>query len=172
MCFAENTTQITVWTQRNMYGSEMFNTGYDEYVEGFSLKWYLVWESLDTLHELTTSDDYGLLVTVRTADNQEYYAIFNTFQVGNASSGYKLHVAGYSGTAGGDAMLACDGQPFVTADNDNANKCAGSSEYGNGGGWWYPEDCQGVFINSPGDRFRWPGVPGEKIIYSAMYLRN
>ena len=49
------------------------------------------------------------------------YAYYNFFMVGNAASKYKLHVVGYSGTAG-DSIINrynINGMAFSTYDRDN-----------------------------------------------------
>ena len=80
-------------------------------------------------------------------NGQRYFAKYKTFQVGNESQGYCLHVDGYSGNAG-DALKYHDGMKFSTYDRDNdkyaQGNCAASSVHA--GGWWH-NHCVLVHLN-------------------------
>lgn len=52
------------------------------------------------MHTLTTQGKYELRVDISDFDGNTAYATYSTFSVGNASTNYKLSVAGYRGNAG------------------------------------------------------------------------
>ncbi|XP_035689136.1 angiopoietin-related protein 1-like [Branchiostoma floridae] len=51
-------------------------------------------------------------------NNESRYAEYSTFRVSGESDGYRLHISGYSGTAG-DSMTYNNGHRFSTVDRDN-----------------------------------------------------
>ena len=53
------------------------------------------------LYQLTSSRSYILRVELEDYQGNTTYAEYNTFYIGNETSGYKLTVDGYNGTAGG-----------------------------------------------------------------------
>eukprot|EP00058_Branchiostoma_floridae_P003917 XP_002589405.1 hypothetical protein BRAFLDRAFT_77847 [Branchiostoma floridae] len=73
---------------------------------------------------------------------------YSTFRVSGESDGYRLHISGYSGTAG-DAMADRhynNGQRFSTVDRDNDDWYSHCSQQFGQGGWWY-RDCGASFLN-------------------------
>ncbi|XP_035697724.1 microfibril-associated glycoprotein 4-like [Branchiostoma floridae] len=62
------------------------------------------------------------------------------------SDGYRLHISGYSGTAGDSMDYHNNGQRFSTMDRDNdASKIDCSQRYGQGGWWFW--SCSYSFLN-------------------------
>jgi hypothetical protein len=53
----------------------------------------------DVIHSLTKTNQ-ELRVEVTSFDDEEAYALYSTFQIGNESNKYQITVSGYSGTAG------------------------------------------------------------------------
>jgi len=88
-------------------------------------------------------------------DGQWYWAEYSKFIVDAESTGYTLHVGGYTGTAG-DAMMAIgsadtmDGAKFTTYDKDNDKYAPGNCANGVAnymvGGFWM-NACTRVCIN-------------------------
>ena len=62
------------------------------------------------------------------------------FRVEDEDQGYRLHITGYSGTAGnslgGDGSPPHDGKKFSTWDRDN-DENNGNCALGYKGGWWF-----------------------------------
>ena len=52
------------------------------------------------LHTMTKVGDHQLRVDIEDWDGHARYALYNTFNVGDTRSKYKLSVGGYSGNAG------------------------------------------------------------------------
>ncbi|XP_035663855.1 techylectin-5A-like [Branchiostoma floridae] len=56
--------------------------------------------------------------------------------VSDESDGYRLHISGYSGSAG-DAMADSNGQRFSTVDRDNDGWYRHCSQRYGQAGWWF-----------------------------------
>ena len=52
------------------------------------------------ISRLTLQRNYELRIDLEDFNGNKVYAKYNTFYVGGAATKYKLHVGGYSGTAG------------------------------------------------------------------------
>ena len=65
---------------------------------------------LSNLHKITAGGQYELRVDLRDK-GESVYAQYDKFSVSEPRTRYKVHVGGYSGTAGGSAATttACDG---------------------------------------------------------------
>ena len=144
-----------------------------EYKTGFGDVTTNFWIGNDQLNSLTQEGGYRLYCELKSlADNLWYYAWYDTFTVGNESTGYQLQVTGYSGTAGNAfnwVGMELNGMKFTTNDVDNDlydGNCAG----GYGGGFWY-NDCSATRPNSFGDWFDWyPLPPGPDLLTSRLLI--
>jgi len=80
-----------------------------------------------------------------------------------------MHVSGYKGNAGRDALSYHNGQKFTTFDRDNDQSslnCA--ADYG--GGFWY-KTCIYCCVNCHYSLFIWNGLPGGQALQSSrMWL--
>ncbi|XP_073828520.1 ryncolin-4-like isoform X2 [Musca autumnalis] len=131
----------SIWTTiaRRMDGSVDFYRSWTEYKAGFgnppSGEFFI---GLKKLHLLTTAVPHvELKIVIRSWDNEERYAIYDGFQIGNETEKYRIKLLGaYSGNAA-DAMRIHDGQHFTTFDEDNDEEdnvnCAKEFE----GAWWF-----------------------------------
>ena len=54
----------------------------------------------EKLHKMTEQDPYILRIELEDFDNENRYAEYQSFTVGNAESKYRLDIDGYSGDAG------------------------------------------------------------------------
>jgi len=149
--------------QQHYGGTTFFGRTWNEFKAGFGDVTDDYWIGNDRLHALTHDGQYKLRVELLSNGTympgifkppgyymQWYWAEYSTFRVGNESTGYRLNIRGYSGTAG-DQLSDADGMKFSTRDRDNDiwdYHCAADVMYGNGGGFWY-KSCGSVFINSP-----------------------
>ena len=105
-----------------MDGSKNFIRGWSDYVLGFGSVWGEQWLGLEKIHCLTTrTARTEMRIDMADFRGDKKYAYYNFFMVGNAASKYKLHVVGYSGTAG-DSIINrynINGMAFSTYDRDN-----------------------------------------------------
>lgn len=123
------------WTiiQRRINGSEDFYRNWEDYVKGFGKMNGEFFIGLEKIHHLTTRDrPQELYIILEDFQGVRKYARYQTFRVDSADTQYKLHVGGYSGTAG-DSFSKHNGYTFSTKDRGRTTDCA--KEYK--AGWWY-----------------------------------
>ncbi|XP_078586198.1 scavenger receptor cysteine-rich domain-containing protein DMBT1-like [Branchiostoma floridae x Branchiostoma japonicum] len=125
------------WTviQRRQDGSVPFNRTWEEYKLGFGNKNGEYWLGNENIHLLTSQKNYSLRVDIMDWTGATAFALYSTFRVSGESDQYRLHISGYSGTAG-DYMN--NGQRFSTVDRDNdiLSGVHCSQRFGQGG-WWF-----------------------------------
>ena len=125
------------WTvfQKRFNGSINFYRGWDKYKQGFGDINGEFWLGLRILHQLTQSGTWVLRVDLEDFNGETAYALYNSFQIGEAASNYRLSIGSYSGTAG-DSLSLHNNMQFSTYDRDNdvsAAFCADDRQ----GAWWY-----------------------------------
>ncbi|XP_030647349.1 tenascin isoform X2 [Chanos chanos] len=127
---------------RRQSGKVDFYRNWKNYTAGFGDLNDEFWLGLSNLHKITSSGQYELRVDLRDK-GESAYAQYDKFTVSEPRSRYKVHVGGYSGTAG-DSMTYHNGRPFSTYDHDNdiaVTNCALSYK----GAFWY-KNCHRVNI--------------------------
>ncbi|XP_064210491.1 tenascin isoform X1 [Anguilla rostrata] len=127
---------------RRQSGKLEFFRNWRNYTAGFGDMNDEFWLGLTNLHKITASGQYELRVDLRDK-GETAYAQYERFTVSEPRSRYKVHVGGYSGTAG-DSMTYHHGRPFSTYDHDNdiaVTNCALSYK----GAFWY-KNCHRVNI--------------------------
>ncbi|XP_016369956.1 tenascin-like [Sinocyclocheilus rhinocerous] len=127
---------------RRQSGKVEFFRNWKNYTAGFGDLNDEFWLGLSSLHKITSSGQYELRVDLRDK-GESAYAQYDKFSVSEPRSRYKVHVGGYSGTAG-DSMTYHHGRPFSTYDNDHdiaVTNCALSYK----GAFWY-KNCHRVNI--------------------------
>ncbi|XP_059404296.1 tenascin-like isoform X5 [Carassius carassius] len=127
---------------RRQSGKVEFFRNWKNYTAGFGDLNDEFWLGLSNIHKITSSGQYELRVDLRDK-GESAYAQYDKFSVSEPRSRYKVHVGGYSGTAG-DSMTYHHGRPFSTYDNDHdiaVTNCALSYK----GAFWY-KNCHRVNI--------------------------
>ncbi|XP_052774602.1 fibrinogen C domain-containing protein 1-like [Mya arenaria] len=131
---------------RRQDGSVNFQRNYSDFVSGFGERDGEFWLGLETLHKLTTSEDYSLRVNLMDFEGNKAYAEYSTFNIGSEDSGYKLSLGKYSGTAG-NSMDDNNGSPFTGPDNAS-KRCANW-----GSSWWFNScsysNLNGYYFHDP-----------------------
>ncbi|KAH8274148.1 hypothetical protein KR044_012499, partial [Drosophila immigrans] len=159
------------WTviQRRMDGSVDFNRNWTDYRQGFGDLSGEFFIGLDKLHLITKSQMYELYIYLKDFDDNERYARYNTFYIGNEAEFYKIKSIGsYSGDAG-DALDFHKNAKFSTPDRDND---ADSRHCGNNfkSGWWfnscYMSNLNGVYNNASSSKK--PGVEWRKWQFNSL----
>ncbi|XP_071043067.1 techylectin-5A, partial [Parasteatoda tepidariorum] len=97
----------------------------------------------DVIHVLTNQRKYAVRFDLGT-DRETAYAHYNSFWIDNEEYKYKLHISGFSGTAG-DSMTYHNGMSFSTKDRDNDRDVKNCAEWWKGG-WWY-NSCHSANLN-------------------------
>nr|NP_727376.2 uncharacterized protein Dmel_CG1889, isoform D [Drosophila melanogaster]AAN09619.2 uncharacterized protein Dmel_CG1889, isoform D [Drosophila melanogaster] len=130
------------WTMVvNRYdGSEDFNRKWADYKIGFGPLTTEFFIGLDKLHQITSSDNYELLVQLQNRKQELRYALYDHFSIGSESEQYRLNVLGdYHGDAA-DALRDHTGKKFSTHDrvnDENEQNCAAQQS----GAFWYGGSC-------------------------------
>ena len=134
------------WTvfQRRKDGSVDFNRGWNEYERGFGNLSGDYWLGLASLYQILQPNGANeLRIEFEDYSGNRAYAKYDSFNVEDSSSKYRLSVSGYSGTAG-DAIAASgvsyynvNGMKFSTRDQDNDNKRGINCAVHNKAGWWF-----------------------------------
>ncbi|XP_077981920.1 fibrinogen-like protein A [Glandiceps talaboti] len=90
------------WTvfQRRMDGRLDFFRNWQSYKDGFGNVNAEFWLGNDKLFRLTNQRVYQLRVDMEDFDGKTAYALYGQFAIGDETSGYKLVIGDYSGTAG------------------------------------------------------------------------
>uniref|UniRef100_A0A8W8JDR1 Fibrinogen C-terminal domain-containing protein n=2 Tax=Magallana gigas TaxID=29159 RepID=A0A8W8JDR1_MAGGI len=124
---------------RRIKGDVLFNNVWTSYENGFGNLDGDFWQGLKHINKFSAAGWSVMRVEMEDIVGYYGYAQYSTFHVGDASSGYRLTVSGYSGTAGYDALSIHNGRKFSTKDVDNdlsAINCA--LKYGSP---WWNNDC-------------------------------
>ncbi|XP_034548065.1 tenascin isoform X2 [Notolabrus celidotus] len=140
---------------RRQSGRLEFFRNWKNYTAGFGDMNDEFWLGLSNMHKITTGGQYELRVDLRDK-GETAYAQYDKFSVSEPRTRYKVHVGGYSGTAG-DSMTYHHGRPFSTYDHDNdiaVTNCALSYK----GAFWY-KNCHRVnLMGRYGDNSHSKGV--------------
>ncbi|XP_029999434.1 tenascin isoform X1 [Sphaeramia orbicularis] len=140
---------------RRQSGKLEFFRNWKNYTAGFGDMNDEFWLGLSNLHKITSGGQYELRVDLRDK-GETAYAQYDKFSVSEPRTRYKVHVGGYSGTAG-DSMTYHHGRPFSTYDHDNdiaVTNCALSYK----GAFWY-KNCHRVnLMGRYGDNSHSKGV--------------
>jgi len=146
--YPTNIFAIKVIQRRVDYGEprEDFNRDWADYKRGFGNLSQEFWLGNDNIHQLTKSGDKKLRVELEAHGGGTAWAEYSTFRVEGEDQGYRLHIGGYSGTAG-NSMGEDNGNKFSTRDRDNdewhRRSCAQLSK----GGWWF-KNCSYSRLNA------------------------
>ncbi|XP_056015806.1 uncharacterized protein LOC125674536 isoform X2 [Ostrea edulis] len=136
---------------RRTIGDVAFNNMWTTYENGFGNLNGDHWLGLKDISYFTSSGWDCLRVEMEDVDSYIGYAQYSTFEVGDASTEYRLSISGYSGTAGYDAFTYHNNMKFSTRDRDNdlsaTKNCA--SLYGEP---WWNNDCSRMMFTR--DNFR------------------
>ncbi|KAM3867832.1 tenascin isoform 2-T2 [Diretmus argenteus] len=140
---------------RRQSGKLEFFRNWKNYTAGFGDMNDEFWLGLSNLHKITAGGQYELRVDLRDK-GETAYAQYDKFSISEPRTRYKVHVGGYSGTAG-DSMTYHHGRPFSTYDHDNdiaVTNCALSYK----GAFWY-KNCHRVnLMGRYGDNSHSKGV--------------
>ncbi|ALC39524.1 maker492 [Drosophila busckii] len=138
------------WTviQRRQDGSVSFNRTWSEYREGFGQLNGEFFIGLDKLHLLTNSAPYELYIQLIDYHNEQRYAHYDHFVIGNEADSYSIKSMGkFTGNVTDSMDLWHVNRKFSTPDRDNdlsARHCA--AEYLSG--WWF-DNCYMCNLNGP-----------------------
>ncbi|XP_075706653.1 angiopoietin-2-like [Rhinoderma darwinii] len=151
--FCDMDTSRGGWTviQQRTDGSVDFHRNWKEYKEGFGSLTGEFWLGNEFVHQLTTQNSYTLRIQLQDWDGNEAYSLYDVFSLGSEEDNYRLHVRGYSGTAGRTSSFAATGTDFSTKDIDNDRCTCKCAQYATGG-WWFdacgPSNLNGIYYKN------------------------
>ncbi|XP_065070780.1 uncharacterized protein LOC135695580 [Rhopilema esculentum] len=147
--FCDMTKSGGGWTviQRRTDGSVDFYRGWNDYKNGFGVLDNELWLGNDKIHRLTQRTSMKIRFDLEAKDGDKAFAEYSSFRIEGEQNQYKLHVSGYSGTAG-DSFTYHDKMMFSTFDR-NSYSCAQTYR----GAWWYYSchnaNLNGRYLNGP-----------------------
>jgi len=145
MCDTDTDGGRWVVIQRRVNGNVSFYQDWEAYKQGFGELSGDFWLGLETVHQLTTGDDYYEMRFDFTYDNTSYYAQYDTAAVMSESEEFTLYMDSYQGNAGDD-MDYQNGWAFTTYDRDNSRNGDCTSRGFGISGFWF-NNCFYVNLN-------------------------
>ncbi|KAM6939470.1 microfibril-associated glycoprotein 4-like [Xenentodon cancila] len=126
------------WTifHRRIDGSESFFRSWKDYKAGFGNVAGEYWLGLENIFLLTMRKNYELRVDMEDWEGGHASAQYASFSIDPESTGYQLHLGGFTGGAAGDSLTNHNSMKFTTLDKDQDNwekNCARQFL----GGFWY-----------------------------------
>ncbi|GFS60579.1 techylectin-5A [Trichonephila clavipes] len=154
--------------RRGDFGSppDYFNKNWNYYKRGFGAPTKDFWIGNDLIYALTNQGSYSVRFEMQHANTTNAYALYEEFWIDDEDDNYKLHISGYSGTAG-DSMKEHDGYGFSTPLGKQTSSCAMQRS----SGWWFRQclTCnlngiyrKGSYSASYNDGVEWETFGGYK----------
>eukprot|EP00794_Sanderia_malayensis_P019193 gene19193-21115_t len=139
------------WTviQRRIDGSQNFYLNWNDYKKGFGDLRKEFWLGNDKINRLTKQKNTMIRFDLEDTQGNKAFAEYSSFSIDNEASKYRVHVAGYKGTAGNS--FSVNGLKFSTKDKDNDSNPGGSCAIAYYGAWWYSychlSNLNGKYLN-------------------------
>ena len=108
------------WTvfQRRIDGSVNFYRTWIEYEYGFGNPEGEFWMGFRNILRLTINGNWSLMIYLEAFNGDKVYALYETFQIGDAASNYAIFIDGYRCDAD-DSLVYHNKRPFTTKDKDS-----------------------------------------------------
>ncbi|XP_006631277.2 angiopoietin-2b [Lepisosteus oculatus] len=161
--FCDMQTKGGGWTvlQHRKDGTVDFQRTWKDYKMGFGEAAGEYWVGNEFIHQLTSSQEYTLLVLLRDSEGNEAHSQYDHFYIDGEDRNYSLHAWGFSGTAGRTSSLTPSGAQFSTKDRDN-DKCSCKCAQMASGGWWFeacgPSNLNGIYYAGSSNIVRYNGI--------------
>uniref|UniRef100_A0AAR2L0P3 Fibrinogen C-terminal domain-containing protein n=1 Tax=Pygocentrus nattereri TaxID=42514 RepID=A0AAR2L0P3_PYGNA len=151
------------WTivQKRFNGLVDFHRTWKEYKLGFGDPSSEHWLGNEYVSKLTNEHQYTLRIELMDWEGNAAFSQYDQFSLSNEEQKYRIHLKGYSGTAGKISSLAQPGSDFSTKDADN-DKCVCKCSQLTTGGWWFdacgPSNLNGVYYQQGQNTNRFNGI--------------
>ncbi|XP_043535231.1 angiopoietin-2-like isoform X2 [Chiloscyllium plagiosum] len=151
------------WTiiQRRQDGKMDFQRTWKEYKMGFGDPAGEYWLGNEFTHQLTNQKTYVLRIQMCDWEANKGFSLYNQFYLDSEAQKYRIHLKGYSGTAGRISSLSHLGNYFSTKDSDN-DKCLCKCAQMASGGWWFdacgPSNLNGLYYSAGQNTNRFNGI--------------
>ena len=139
----------TVIQRRESNGTDFFK-GWQEYKLGFGRLAGDFWLGLESIHQITKTENHELLVTMVTHEDATliFKSKYDLFKIDSSAKDYRLSLGNYlrAESNGGNSFSIHDNQKFSTLDRDNDENPTENCALKYHGGWWY-RSCHEVNLN-------------------------
>uniref|UniRef100_UPI003AAB58FC angiopoietin-2a isoform X4 n=1 Tax=Centroberyx gerrardi TaxID=166262 RepID=UPI003AAB58FC len=161
--FCDMETEGGGWTilQKRFDGRVDFHRTWKEYKMGFGEASDEHWLGNEFVSRLTNQQPYKLRIQLSDWEENSGFSQYEQFSLDSESQNYRIHLKGYSGTAGKISSLGQPGSDFSTKDADN-DKCVCKCSQLTTGGWWFdacgPSNLNGMYYQQGQNANRFNGI--------------
>ncbi|XP_029926336.1 angiopoietin-2a [Myripristis murdjan] len=161
--FCDMETEGGGWTilQKRFDGRVDFHRTWKEYKMGFGEASGEFWLGNEFVSRLTNQQTYKLRIQLSDWEGNSGFSLYEQFSLDSEAQNYRIHLKGYSGTAGKTSSLGQPGSDFSTKDADN-DKCVCKCSQLTTGGWWFdacgPSNLNGMYYQQGQNSNRFNGI--------------
>ncbi|KAH9524083.1 Ficolin-1 [Bulinus truncatus] len=131
--------------QKRQLGDTDFNRTWADYSKGFGGSENDFWLGNELIHQLTSWDDYELLIEM-VYEGKQYSSKYDYFRIDSESSGYRLHVGAHVSGNAPDSFSSHCNYSFSTPDRDFDASVESHCARARSSGWWF-HDCMDSNLN-------------------------
>ncbi|XP_056291923.1 angiopoietin-2a [Pseudoliparis swirei] len=161
--FCDMETEGGGWTvlQKRFDGHVDFHRTWQEYRKGFGDPSGEFWLGNEFVSRLTIKRSYHLRIQLSDWDGNSGFSQYDQFSLEGEAQNYRIHLKGFSGTAGKISSIGQPGSDFSTKDADN-DKCVCKCSQLTTGGWWFdacgPSNLNGMYYQQGQNSNRFNGI--------------
>ncbi|KAM8851709.1 angiopoietin-2a [Synchiropus picturatus] len=181
--FCDMETEGGGWTviQKRFDGHVDFHRTWQEYKKGFGEPSGEHWFGNEFVSRMTNHQAYRLRIQLSDWEGNSAFSQYDEFSLDSEAQNYRIHLKGYSGTAGKISSIGQPGSDFSTKDADN-DKCVCKCSQLTTGGWWFdacgPSNLNGIYYQQGQNSNRFNGIKwyywkgsGYSLKTTAMMIR-
>ncbi|XP_053189177.1 angiopoietin-2a isoform X2 [Scomber japonicus] len=161
--FCDMETEGGGWTvlQKRFDGGVDFHRTWQEFKKGFGEASGEFWLGNEFVSRLTSRQSYKLRIMLGDWEGNSGFSQYDQFSLDGEAQNYRIHLKGFSGTAGKISSIGQPGSDFSTKDADN-DKCVCKCSQLTTGGWWFdacgPSNLNGMYYQQGQNSNRFNGI--------------